>query len=195
MKLPLSYYQRENVVEIAKDLLGKKLFTKIDHQLCAGTIVETEAYNGIYDRASHSFNGKYTERTKVLYEDGGVTYIYLCYGMHYLLNVVTNKKNVPSGILIRALEPILGIQTMLKRKNKAAMDYSLTKGPGALCKALGITKAVNNTKLISPSIWIEDSPPVNDSDILVGPRVGVDYAKEDKFLPYRFRIKNNKWTS
>ncbi len=196
MKLPLSFYREDNVVKIAKKLLGKVLYSKINEEICGGIIVETESYNGISDKASHAYKGRFSERTKVLYENGGVTYVYLCYGMHHLLNVVTDKKNIPSAVLIRAIEPTVGINAMLKRKNKKIKDYSLSNGPGALCKALGITKKENNLKLTGPIIWIEDKGfDLKEDDIIKSPRVGVAYAGQDAFLPWRFRIKNNKWTS
>jgi DNA-3-methyladenine glycosylase len=196
MKLPLSFYRREDVVEIAKDLLGKFLFTKIEGVITGGKIVETESYKGIHDKASHAYGGRFTERTKTLYESGGVTYVYLCYGMHYLLNIVTNKKNFPHGVLIRAIEPIIGFETMLKRRRQEKISFSLTSGPGALTEALGITKNQNQIKLTNSIIWIEDrNLKIEKKQIIESPRVGVDYAEEDAFLPWRFRIAGNKWTS
>ena len=196
MKLPLSFYRQDDVVEVSQKLLGKVLFTKINNEICGGIIVETESYGGISDKACHAYNGLLTERTRPLYENGGVSYVYFCYGMHHLLNIVTNKKNIPQAVLIRAIEPIHGIDTILKRKNKNKIDYTLTSGPGALCKALGITKKENNISLTGSILWIEDhNILVKDTEIIKSPRVGVNYAEEDALLPWRFRIKNSKWTS
>jgi DNA-3-methyladenine glycosylase len=196
MKLPLSFYQQKDVSQVAKQLLGKFLFTKIDDELLGGMIVETEGYGGIHDKASHAFQNRYTERTKPLYENGGIAYVYLCYGMHYLLNVVTNKKDIPHAVLIRAIEPTHGIEAMLRRKNKTKLDKTLTSGPGALCKALGITLKHNRLKFTSSIMWIEDKKiDIKEENIVKSPRVGVAYAKEDALLPLRFRIENNKWTS
>ena len=177
MKLPISFYRQTDTLEIGKQLLGMSIFTKIDNVITGGIIVETEIYKGVDDKASHAYNGLYSERTKTMYEPGGVTYIYLCYGMHYLLNIVTNKKNIPHAVLIRAIEPTHGIEIMLKRRNKPKILSNLSAGPGALSKALGIDKKLNNIKLNSSTIWIErNSLKIEDKDILKSPRVGVDYA-------------------
>lgn len=192
VKLPFSFYRQEDVIEIAKNLLGKYLFTKIDGKITGGIIIETEGYKGIEDKACHAYNGCFTNRTKTMYENGGVSYVYFCYGMHHLLNVVTNKKNTPHAVLIRAIEPTHGIDIMLKRRNKAKLTNILTSGPGALCQALGITKEHNNIKLNSSLLWIENrNISVKEKNIIKGPRVGVDYAKEHALLPWRFRIKPN----
>lgn len=196
MKLPLSFYQQEDVSDIAKQLLGKYLFTKIEGKLTGGMIVETESYGGAHDRASHAYQNRYTDRTKPLYENGGIAYVYLCYGMHCLLNVVTNKKNIPHAVLIRAIEPTCGIASMLRQKNKTKLEQTLTSGPGALTKALGITLKHNGLKFTGPIMWIEDKKvEIKEENIVKSPRVGVEYAKEDALLPLRFRILNNKWTS
>jgi DNA-3-methyladenine glycosylase len=186
MKLPLSFYKEKNIIEIAKKLLGKFLFTYINGRLEGGMIVETESYGGIKDKACHAYNGRFTERTKTMYEEGGVSYIYLCYGMYNLFNVVTNKSGIPEAILIRALEPLT--------KNKK--DLFIASGPGKLCKALNITRDLNNVKLNSSKLWIEDRKiEVEEKNIIKSKRVGIDYAEEDAFLPWRFRIRENKFTS
>lgn len=196
MKLPLSFYRQTDVVHIAKTLLGKYIFTNIDDEITGGMIVETESYKGVEDKASHAYNGRYTERTKTMYEAGGVTYVYFCYGMHFLLNIVTNKKNIPHAVLLRAIEPTVGIEAMLKRRNKSKALRSLTAGPGALSQALGVDKMLNNVKLNSSIIWIEDKNfKVEERDIIKSPRVGVDYSEEHALLPWRFRLKGNNWTS
>lgn len=193
-KLPLSFYRQDDVTSIARQLLGKVLVTSIDNVRTAGIIVETEAYAGIRDRASHAWNNRRTQRTGVMYQPGGLAYIYLCYGLHYLFNVVTNVREVPEAVLVRALEPLDGITAMQQRyphKNTVKM----TAGPGSLCKALGIDAALNGEKLTGSRIWIEEAPAVADTQILSGTRVGVQYAGADALLPYRFSIKDNKWVS
>ncbi len=159
-------------------------------------IVETEAYKGISDKASHAYNGRFTERTQIMYKEGGAAYIYLCYGIHHLFNVVTNVEGTPHAVLIRAIEPIEGIDTMLKRRKKKQLDYTLTSGPGSLSEALGIHYSHSGISLYENKIWIADEGiKINRNNIIASPRVGVAYAKEDALLPYRFRIKANPWTS
>jgi DNA-3-methyladenine glycosylase len=194
MKIPISFYRQKDVVDIAQKLLGKFLFTKINNKVTGGIIVETEAYAGIDDKASHAYKGKITQRTKPMFGNGGISYVYLCYGMHYLLNVVTNSKSIPHAVLIRAIEPTHGIDTILERKNKKKLSYNLTSGPGALTKALGVNKDHNSVKLNSSILWIEDKGFIV-KDIVKSPRIGIAYAQEHAFLPWRFRIKDNKWTS
>ncbi len=189
MKLPKNYYLNESVVDIAKDLIGKVLITRINNIVTAGIITETEAYNGIYDKACHAYNGRITERNKVLYETGGVSYVYLCYGMHYLFNIVTNKKNIPEAVLIRAIKPIEGLTTIFKRISKQSLTNNIFSGPGKVTKALGIDKRLNTQALTGNQIWIEDKGiKINYQHLSVGPRIGIDYAQEDALLPYRFYI-------
>lgn len=186
MKLPISFYRQENVLKLGKDLLGKFLFTKIDNKISAGMIIETESYGGIKDKACHAYNNLYTERTKVMYERGGVAYIYLCYGMHHLFNIVVNKKNIPEAILIRALKPFIGTDVMKERNP----SKNFLNGPGSLCKSLQITKKLNGENLLGSKIWIEDrGVKIKDKNILKLKRIGIDYAKEDALLPWRFKIK------
>lgn len=195
-KLPLSFYQQENVLELSQQLLGKYLFTCMDHQVTGGMIVETEAYRGPEDRASHAYNRRRTKRNEMMYQAGGCSYVYLCYGLYPLFNVVTNQADVPHAILIRALEPVVGIDIMLKRRHKHKVDRSLTAGPGVLTQALGITTAHNGLLLTGSTIWLEDKGiQIEPENILSTPRIGVAYAQEDALLPWRFRIKNNAWTS
>lgn len=196
MRLPPSFYTRKDVVKIARELLGKVIVTNIDGIRTSGMIVETEAYAGVQDKAAHSFGGRYTERTKVMYMNGGVAYIYLCYGIHHLLNVITNVEGVPSGVLIRAVEPMEGIKYMLERRKKDKLTPALTAGPGALSAALGIHTALTGTSLAGDDIYIEDRGiKIKPQDIVAGTRVGVAYAGEDALLPYRFSIKGNKYVS
>lgn len=184
MKICPSFFLNPDVVAVARGLLGKKLFTCIDGVLTGGTIIETESYAGVMDRASHTYGGRRTKRTEILYSKGGVSYVYLCYGIHHLLNTVTGEDGVPNGVLIRAIEPTHGVETMLLRRKKKKMDKTLANGPGALTAALGITMDHYGLPLNGDTLWIEEGPA--PENILVGPRIGVDYAGEDAHLPYRF---------
>jgi DNA-3-methyladenine glycosylase len=195
-KLPYSFYQQEDVIDLAVQLLGKQLFTLIDGELTGGTIVETEAYNGVIDKASHAYNGRFTPRTSTMYEAGGISYVYLCYGIHHLFNVVTSTKNTPHAVLIRGIEPISGIETMLRRRNMQSIAPRITAGPGALAAAMGIDKNLNAKDLLGEEIWIEDNG-VNftPDQIISSPRVGVDYAEDHALLPWRFYVKGNPYVS
>lgn len=194
--LPLAFYERADVVTIAKELLGKIVVTKFDNALTAGRIVEAEAYNGPFDKAAHSYNNRRTKRTEVMYEHGGVAYIYLCYGIHQMLNVVTNVAGIPNAILIRALEPIAGIEKMLARSNKITPGFDLTKGPGNVAKALGLHTRYSGLSLISNNLYIvDDGHNYNENQVAATTRIGVDYAAEDALLPYRFIVKGNKFVS
>ena len=194
--LPKSYYINSDTIQLSKNLLGKILISNINNDFTSGIIVEIEAYLGVDDRASHAYNNKFTLKTKPMYEEGGISYIYLCYGIHHLFNIVTNIKGIPHAILIRAIEPIKGISIMLKRRKFNILKKELTNGPGKLTQALGITTKMNTISLDSNKIWIENhNVLINKKDILSSSRIGVDYAGEDAKLPYRFYIKNNKWIS
>lgn len=189
MKLQRDFYLQDDVIEISKELLGKYLFTYIDHQLTGGIIIETEAYEGITDKASHAYNNKRTKRTETMFALGGISYIYLCYGIHYLFNVVTNKIDTPHAILIRAIKPVVGIETILKRRNQTKMTNKLTGGPGTTAQALGITMKQNSIDLTKDTIWIEDrGVKINKKDITITPRIRVDYAEEDELRLNRFII-------
>jgi DNA-3-methyladenine glycosylase len=195
-KLPAFFYQRENVLQIAKELLGKVVVTKFNDSITSGRIVEVEAYNGIIDKASHAFDGRRTNRNEIMYANGGVAYIYLCYGIHHLFNVVTHTKEIPHAILIRALEPVQGIDEMLKRVGKKKLDNTLTRGPGNLSKALGITTKQNAISLLSKDLFIgDDGFGYKRDEIAASPRIGVDYAGKDALLPYRFFVKGNPFVS
>ena len=196
-KLGTDFYQRTNVLQIAKELLGKILVTKWDGIQTSGRIVELEAYNGVIDKASHASGGRRTNRNEVMYGKGGVAYVYLCYGIHHLFNVVTNEQETPHAILIRALEPLKGIDTMLKRTAKEKLDHTLTRGPGNVSKALGISfKHHSGHSLLSKDLFIaEDGFVLNKTDLAASPRIGVDYAGDDASLPYRFYIKGNPFVS
>ena len=197
-KLPAKFYERGDVLAISRELLGKVLYTQFDDKLTSGIIVETEAYAGETDRASHAYRGKRTQRTEVMYASGETAYIYLCYGIHHLFNVVTNREGIPHAILIRALEPLEGIDIMLKRRNMKKLLPRLTAGPGILSQALGISIYNSGISLLDNQIWIEDNSinsPIGDFKITYSPRVGCEYAEEDANNPWRFRINGNPWVS
>jgi DNA-3-methyladenine glycosylase len=195
-KLPVSFYERKNVCAVAKDLIGKVIVTTFDRILTAGRIVETEAYNGPVDKASHAWNGRRTARTEIMYNHGGVAYVYFCYGIHHLFNVVTNVADTPHAVLIRAVEPIHGIDDMLIRTGKKKADHTLTRGPGNVSKALGIHTSHTGIDLQSDQLFIaDDGFAVARSAIQATPRIGVDYAGNDALLPYRFILKGNPYVS
>jgi DNA-3-methyladenine glycosylase len=195
-KLPPRFYQRQDVVQIAKELIGKVVVTHIDGVTTSGRIVETEAYMAHVDKASHSYNGKRTNRNEHMYSHAGTVYVYICYGMHTMLNVVTNDKDIPDAVLIRALEPIEGIEQMLKRTGKKALDNTLTRGPGNLAKALGLTKAQSGLQFGHAEIDIyDDGFKVREEETGISKRIGIDSAGDDALLPYRFYLKGNKFVS
>jgi len=191
MRLEKAFYLRDDVVQVAKDLLGKCLCTNFDGAITAGIITETEAYAGITDKASHAYGDRRTLRTEIMYKEGGIAYVYLCYGMYSLFNVVTNISDVPHAVLIRGIKPVDGFEKIKERcKQKDLQKYPLN-GPGKLTKALGIHYTHTGIDLQSNQIWIEDRQyVVKEKDIIVSTRIGVDYAKEDAKLPYRFLITN-----
>ncbi len=189
-KLPPEYYLNPDVVFLARDLLGKALMTHIDGQgVTGGIIVETEAYAGEGDRASHAYGGRRTPRTETMYMQGGVAYVFLCYGMHHLFNVVTNIEGIPHAILIRGIKPFTGQELMSLRTGKQLNSIEFLNGPGKLTRALGITTRHDKTRLYDNSIWIEknEDQPIHNK-IITGPRVGVDYAGEHALWPYRFSL-------
>ena len=197
-RLPKSFYLREDVVQISKDLLGKVLVTNFAGQLTAGKIVETEAYRAPDDKACHAYQNLRTKRTSIMFEAGGVAYVYLCYGIHHLFNVVTAKEGMAHAVLIRAVEPLENVPLMLDRRSKTKVNRQLTGGPGVMSKALGITKDWTGTSLLTPEspIWIEDRGfNIAGKNIIASPRVGVDYAEECALWNWRFRIRDSKFTS
>jgi DNA-3-methyladenine glycosylase len=195
-KLPLSFYDRKNVLQVARELVGKILVSKMGGQLTSGRIVECEAYDGVVDRASHAFGGRRTARNEIMYAGPGTAYVYICYGIHHLFNVITNENEIPHAILIRALEPVQGIEVMLKRRGKKKGDTTLTKGPGSLSVAMGITVKQNGLSLTGKEIFIADDgfiiPP---KQVFVSPRIGVESAREAAVYPYRFYVKGNPYVS
>ena len=189
MKLNQDFYLRDDVLAVSRELLGKVLCTSIDGQLTTAVITETEAYAGVTDKASHAYGDRRTKRTEPIYGLGGHAYVYLCYGIHHLFNVVSNIADVPHAILIRAGVPADGVDHILRRRRKRIIDKKLLGGPGTLAQGLGITTALTATSLIDGPIWIEDRGlSVSDDAIVIGARVGIDYAQEDASRPYRFRI-------
>jgi DNA-3-methyladenine glycosylase len=190
MKLASEFYMRDNLVQVAKELLGKVLFTKFNGVITAGVITETEAYAGVNDRASHAYKDRRTKRTEVMYAEGGTAYVYLCYGIHHLFNVVTNKKDTPHAVLIRSVKPLTGVDVIRKRRGKVLADSTLCKGPGTVSEGLGIKTSHSGLSLLGDQIWIEDKAVViRQRDIIKSPRIGVDYAGADALLPYRFTVK------
>lgn len=195
-KLGPSFYDRSEVTVIARELLGKVLVTRFDGKTVSGRIVETEAYAGAIDRASHAFGGRRTARTEIMFGRSGKAYVYLCYGIHHLFNIVTNKKEIPHAILIRGVEPLKGIDIMLQRTGKKRADHSLTRGPGNVSKAMGILTCHTGCDLFGKEINIfSDGISFSDEEVIVTPRIGVDYAGEDAKLPYRFLVKDNPYVS
>jgi len=191
-----SFYDRSNVTVIARELLGKILITSFDNEITAGRIVETEAYNGAVDRASHAYGNRRTNRTEVMFGKPGTAYVYLCYGIHHLFNVVTNKKEIPHAILIRAVEPTEGISIMQDRTRKKVLDNTLTRGPGNVSKALGIFTYHSGLDLVRSDIRIvDDGFQYKKKEIAVTTRIGVDYAGPDALLPYRFIVRDNPYVS
>ncbi len=189
-KLKRSYYRHPDVVAVAKDLLGKSLCTCINGKLTCGIITETEAYAGVNDKASHAFGGRRTPRNEVMYGKAGTGYVYLCYGLHHLFNIVTNKSDIPHAVLIRAIKPTIGIDIMLKRRKQNALAKNTAGGPGTVSQALGISAKLNGEDLTGSRIWVQDDGlEVKDEQIIAGPRIGVDYAGEDAKLLYRFILK------
>jgi len=192
-KLPKSFYQRQDVVKIALELIGKVLVTNVNETLTSGVIMETEAYSD-RERGCHAYKGM-TARNKVMFDEGGVAYVYLCYGIHQMMNVVTNEKGKADAVLIRALKPLAGIEDMLQRA-KTNSIRRLTSGPGKLTKALGIGRKLNGQSLKGSEIWIEDQGiTIARQHVVSSPRIGIDYAGEDALLPWRFSLKDSEWVS
>ncbi len=192
-KLTNSFYQRQDVVKIARELIGKVLVTNVNETLTSGVIVETEAYSD-RERGCHAYKGM-TARNKVMFDVGGRAYIYLCYGIHQMMNVVTNEKGKADAVLIRALKPLAGIEDMLQRAKTNSIK-GLTSGPGKLTKALGISRKLNGQSLKGSEIWIEDQGiTIARRHVVSSPRIGIDYAGEDALLPWRFSLKGSEWVS
>ncbi|MGB4775400.1 MAG: DNA-3-methyladenine glycosylase [Daejeonella sp.] len=195
-KLPLSFYRHDDVVLIARQLLGKYIFAKINGELSGGIIIETEAYKGPEDRGSHAYNNRRTPKNEMMYNTGGVVYMYICYGIHDMLNIVTGAKETSHAVLIRAIQPTTGLELMRQRRQIFTDDKKLCCGPGALTKALGLNKSYNGTDLLGNEIWVEDHEfEVQDKDIFASPRVGMNFDGAYKLIPWRFYIKGNPYVS
>jgi DNA-3-methyladenine glycosylase len=194
-KLPRAFYTRPNVVAVARDLLGKLLVVPTANgKRVSGIIVETEAYRGPLDRAAHSYGGRRTKRVEPMYGVGGTAYVFFVYGMYYQFNVVTNVAEVPHAVLVRAVEPVDGIELIRKRRN-GQPDHNLTNGPGKLCIAMGIDRRLDGADLLGDHVWLETCEKVGRSRIVSGPRIGIDYAQEWVTKPWRFWIKDNPFVS
>ena len=190
--LDYSFYARPDVLQISRELLGKVLVSEMDGIRTSGIITETEAYAGIHDKASHAYGNRQTKRTATMFGPPGISYVYLCYGIHHLFNVVTHQEGIPHAVLVRAIEPLEGIEEILRRRKKEKLRKNICGGPGTLSQGLGIKTIHNGLDLSSSPITIEDHGIiVPEKQISVGPRIGVDYAKEDALLPYRFVYSPN----
>ncbi len=195
-KLPREFYTRSNVLVVARQLLGCRLVVREeDGARSSGIIVEAEAYMGPEDKAAHSYGNRRTGRTETMFHQGGTAYVYFIYGMYYQFNVVTNKENVPHAILLRALEPVEGIERMRERR-PVKRERDLTSGPGKLCQALGLDRSFNGEDLLGERVWIESSErKLALGRIASGARIGIDYAEDYKDKPWRFWIKDNPYVS
>lgn len=195
-KLSIDFYKRKDVITIARELLGKIIVTRFEDGITSGRIVETEAYVALTDKASHSFGGRRTARNEHMYGNAGTSYVYICYGMHHLFNIVTNEPGVPDAVLVRGVEPLEGIPLMLKRCGKLKADHTLTRGPGNVGKALGISKLHSGLDLRGKVVTIEDDGYKVDTALTgTSKRIGIDGAGSDALLPYRFYIRGNKYVS
>ncbi len=189
------FYRSEDVLQVARALLGKLLVTKLAGVRTSGIITEVEAYRAPDDRACHAYGNRCTARTEVMFRAGGCAYIYLCYGMHHLFNVVTGPEGMAHAVLVRAIEPLEGVEEMLRRRGKKEVQPQLTTGPGVLSRALGLHKDMSGENLLSGErVWIEDiGREMAQHEIGVSPRIGVDYAGESALWPWRFFIRGSKW--
>ena len=197
-RLDKIFYKQPDVVQISKQLLGKYLVTHFNGHLTSGKIVETEAYRAPDDKACHAFNNRRTNRTEIMFAEGGKAYVYLCYGIHHMFNVVTAEKEMAHAILVRAIEPVDNLKKMMERRKMKKLERRLTAGPGILCQALGIKTTHSGTDLTAEKspIWIEDrGNDISEKNIIASPRVGIGYAEECIDWPWCFRIKNSEWTS
>jgi DNA-3-methyladenine glycosylase len=195
--LPLAFYQRPDVLTIARELLGKHVFTQLDGELTGGRIVETEAYRHEGDPSITLHLQRKAKQAQALYQPGGHAYLYTVYRVHTLFNLTVNDAAHPDAVLIRAIEPLVGIDVMQHRRGLAKVARNLTAGPGVLSQALGLTPALNGELLTGPHIWFEDAGEIiADDNVLASSRVGLEYAGEEAVaLPWRFRVKDSKWTS
>ncbi|MBU0695946.1 MAG: DNA-3-methyladenine glycosylase [Bacteroidetes bacterium] len=195
MKLPIGFYLRENTLTIAKELIGKFIYTNMNGEITGGMIVETEAYIGPEDRGSHAFEGRRTAKNDTMYQAGGVVYMYICYGIHDMLNIVTGLEGSSHAILIRAVEPTIGIKLMQFRRGDVPLKR-LCKGPGSLAKALGLNKSHDQTSLTGNLLWIEDEGlKIKQGNIIASPRVGLSCPEPYLSIPWRFTLFGNSFVS
>lgn len=195
-KLPVGFYRQDDVVSVARDLLGKYVYSLVDGQLTGGIIVETEAYRGPDDRGSHAYNNKRTPRNEMMYSAGGVAYMYICYGIHDMLNIVTGTEGMSHAALIRAIEPIEGLDIMRIRRGVFDQDRRLCQGPGALAKALGLTKLHNGADLQGDIVWLTDHGiTYRDEQVVASARVGMNFEGPYKTIPWRFYVRGNQFVS
>jgi len=195
MKLAREFYLRKDTLRIARDLLGKLIVVPNDQGTrVSGMIVETEAYLGVIDRAAHSYGGRRTPRNEAMYGVAGHVYVFFVYGMYYQFNVVCGEIDTPHAILIRAVEPVDGVEIMRERRGEMK-DHNLASGPGKLCIALGINKGFNGEDLMCERVWLEDHRSFTKAQITCGPRIGIDYAGEDAEKPWRFWVKDHGFVS
>jgi len=195
--LNLQFYQRPDVLTIARELLGKHVFTLIDGELTGGRIVETEAYRHAGDLSITLHLQRKAKQAQALYQPGGHAYLYTVYRVHTLFNLTVNDAAHPDAVLIRAIEPLVGIDIMQRRRGLAKVARNLTAGPGVLSQALGLTPALNGELLTGPNLWLEDAgETIADDNVLASSRVGLEYAGDEAVaLPWRFRVQDSKWTS
>lgn len=197
--LESSFYQDEDVVSMAQKLLGKILVTEVDGMVSSGMIVETEAYRGPDDRGCHAFGGRCTERTKTMFYEGGHAYVYICYGVHPMVNVVTGPEGFAHAVLIRAIQPLEGVDMMMERRRINKEKPILVNGPGKLTVALGIHKEMDGQKLFeqtSPLRLYDASMDILPEKVVSGPRVGMSkYVGACSHRPWRFYLRDNLWVS
>lgn len=194
-KLPRSFYLSDDTPALARDLLGKLIVVPGDDgQRVSGMIVETEAYLGVTDRAAHSYGGRRTARNEMTYAIGGHVYVFFIYGMYNQLNIVTGPRDLPNVVLIRAVEPVDGIETMRARRG-VMKDENLTSGPGKLCIAFAIDRGLNGADLLADQIWLEEYRSFADDQIAIGKRIGIDYAGDDADRPWRYWVRGNPFVS
>ncbi|MBT3251486.1 MAG: DNA-3-methyladenine glycosylase [Candidatus Marinimicrobia bacterium] len=189
-KIPLDYYLENDVVSLAKSFIGKVLYTQIDNVITGGIITETEAYRGPDDRASHAYENRKTQRTKIMFNSGGLAYVYLCYGIHQMFNIVSGEEGMPHAILIRGIYPVYGVDSIQARRNNINKNVrEICAGPGTLTQGLNINVSHTGTSLLGDTIWLEDHKiHIHPNQITAGPRIGIDYAGDDANLPWRFLL-------
>ncbi|MGF7142063.1 DNA-3-methyladenine glycosylase [Anaerotaenia torta] len=199
-KLDREFYDRDSVV-VAKELLGKVLVREIEGQRVSARIVEAEAYMGVIDKAAHSYGGKRTPRVEVMYGEPGFSYIYMIYGMYHCFNIVTNKRGTPQAVLIRAVEPLKGIEWMANKRFGKPYEQltksqrrGLTSGPGRLCGALSLDRSFNGVDLCGNELYVEEGGN-EEFEIVETKRVGIDYAEEAKDYLWRFYVEGNEYVS